>query len=112
MKRVYVGNLSFRAAEADLEAAFAAFGQVRSVSIIRDRDTGQSRGFAFVEMENDDEAAAAISGLNGTQLAGRTITVNEARPQERREGGRGGPRGGGPGRPRSGGSEYGSRGPR
>lgn len=98
MKKIYVGNLSYRTAEQDLEAAFAAFGTVLSVSIIRDRQTGDSRGFGFVEMDKDGEASAAIAGLNGSQLHGRALTVNEARPRSGRSdrpGGRGGFRGGG-----------------
>ena len=91
MKRIYVGNLSFDTTEEGLEAAFAAYGTVRSVSIIQDRQTGRSRGFAFVEMDSDPEADAAISGLNGTELDSRTLTVNEARPRTDR-GGRGGER--------------------
>ncbi|UCG17825.1 MAG: RNA-binding protein [Phycisphaerales bacterium] len=88
---MYVGNLSFDTTEEGLEAAFAAYGTVRSVSIIQDRQTGRSRGFAFVEMDSDPEADAAISGLNGTELDSRTLTVNEARPRTDR-GGRGGER--------------------
>jgi RNA recognition motif-containing protein len=80
MKRIYVGNLSRQVSEEALEAAFAAFGEVRSVSIVKDRDTGQSRGFGFVEM-NDTEAAAAITGLNGQNLDGRALNVNEAKPK-------------------------------
>ena len=86
---IYVGNLAREATEADLQEAFAAFGQVTSVNIIKDRFSGASRGFGFVEMASDSEAQAAIAGLNGKELKGRTITVNEARPrEERREGGR------------------------
>lgn len=89
MKKIYVGNLSFQTTEQQLEAAFAAHGTVASVSIVRDRQTGNSRGFGFVEMESDEEAAAAIASLNGTQLGGRTLTVNEARPRtDRPRGGR------------------------
>lgn len=80
MKRIYVGNLSRQVNEESLEAAFAAFGEVRSVAIVKDRDTGQSRGFGFVEM-NDTEAAAAITGLNGQNLDGRALNVNEAKPK-------------------------------
>lgn len=89
MKKIYVGNLSFNTTKEGLESAFAAFGDVQSVAIITDRDTGRSRGFGFVEMTNDSEADNAINSLNGQQLDGRTITVNEARPREDR-GGRGG----------------------
>jgi RNA recognition motif-containing protein len=90
---IYVGNLSFETTETELEAAFAAYGAVRSARIPSDRDTGRPRGFGFVEMDNQAEAQAAISALNGTQLGGRTLTVNEARPREERSyggGGRGG----------------------
>ncbi len=90
MKRIYVGNLSYSTTDESLEAAFAAFGNVRSVAILQDRETGRSRGFGFVEMETDDEAQAAIENLNGSQLDGRTLTVNEARPREGGGGGRGG----------------------
>ena len=102
---IYVGNLPFTITEDDLQEAFAAYGQVSSVSIIKDRDTGQSRGFAFVEMPNDTEAQSAIAALNGQDLKGRTLTVNEARPRTE-----GGPRGGG-GRRGGGGGGYGDRRP-
>lgn len=91
--RIYIGNLSNQATEDDLREAFSAFGQVASAQIMVDRYSGQPRGFAFVEMANNTEALAAISSLNGKEVKGRAITVNEARP--RREGGpgdRGGPR--------------------
>ncbi|HTX79354.1 MAG TPA: RNA-binding protein [Longilinea sp.] len=91
---IYVGNLSFQASEDDVRQAFEAFGQVDSVSIVKDKFTGQSRGFAFVEMPNQAEAQAAIAGLNGKDLKGRAVNVNEARP--RTEGG--GRRGSGGGR--------------
>jgi RNA recognition motif-containing protein len=97
---IFVGNLSYQTTEAELESAFAAFGAVERVSIVRDRDTGQPRGFAFVEMTNADQAASAIQGLNGTELSGRAINVNEARPREERGGGN---RFGGGGRPKGGG---------
>ncbi len=87
MKRLYVGNLPYQVSEADVQNAFAVYGPVRSCSIVRDRETGQSRGFAFVEMENDENALAAINGLNGQQLDGRALTVNEARPPQRSGGG-------------------------
>jgi RNA recognition motif-containing protein len=90
LKKIYVGNLPRQATESELEGAFTPFGTVRSVAIIRDRMTGESRGFGFVEMDNDAEAKAAIDGLNGKDFNGRTLTVNEARPQERRSGGGGG----------------------
>jgi cold-inducible RNA-binding protein len=81
---IYVGNLSFQASEEDVQQAFAAYGAVTSASIIKDKFTGQSRGFAFVEMPNADEGKAAIQGMNGKDLKGRTLTVNEARPKEDR----------------------------
>lgn len=100
---IYVGNLSREVIEDDLRQAFEAFGQITSVNIIKDKFSGQSRGFGFVEMPGRAEAQAAITGLNGKELKGRTLSVNEARPQsERREGGGGGGsrggRGGGGGR--------------
>ena len=101
---IYVGNLPFTVSEDEIREAFAAYGEVSSVAIIKDRDTGQSRGFAFVEMPNGNEAQAAISGLNGQDLKGRTLTVNEARPRAE-----GGPRGGGGGRRSGGGGGYGDR---
>ena len=81
MKNIYVGNLSFKTTQDELHAAFAQFGDVASVNVITDRMTGQSKGFGFVEME-DAGATAAIEKLNGTDLGGRTITVNEARPRD------------------------------
>jgi RNA recognition motif-containing protein len=89
---IYVGNLAYDVTEADLQAAFEAFGAVASVNIIKDQYSGQSKGFGFVEMPSASEAKAAIAGLNGKALMGRTVTVNEARPragggQERRSGG-------------------------
>ena len=91
MMSVYVGNLSFEATEDELREAFASYGTVNNVSIITDRMTGRPRGFAFVEMADDTEAQAAIEALNGKELAGRTLTVNVARPKtDRRGGGRGG----------------------
>ena len=94
---IYVGNLSFDTSESDLQAAFAAYGNVTSARIATDRDTGRARGFGFVEMSNQAESQAAIAGLNGTQLQGRTLTVNEAKPREERSSGgnRGGYGGGG-----------------
>ena len=81
-KKLYVGNLSFETTTADLEAAFAPFGSVRSAQVVTDRDTGRSRGFAFVELsEGGDDA---IAKMNGAQLQGRTLTVNEAKPREDR----------------------------
>ena len=97
-KRLYVGNLPFQVTEADLSDLFAQVGGVDSVKIITDRDTGRSKGFAFVEMSDDSAAEQAISKFNGTDFSGRALTVNEARPVEKRDfgGGRGG--GGGRGR--------------
>ena len=89
LKRIYVGNLSYRTSEDGLESAFTAYGAVDNVAIVMDRQTGRSRGFAFVEMSTDEEAAAAIEGLNGMELDGRTLTVNEARPRADRSGGGG-----------------------
>jgi cold-inducible RNA-binding protein len=81
---IYVGNLSFDTSERDLEAAFAAYGAVTSARIATDRDTNRPRGFGFVEMGSQAEAQAAIAALNGKELQGRTLTVNEARPREER----------------------------
>src|SRR5208283_4495637 len=113
MKNIYVGNLAFDATEDQVRSLFEAHGPVDKVSIITDRDTGQPRGFAFVEMTDDETASKAMEALNGTNLGGRNITVNEARPKAdrpRREGGGGGRGGygggrggGGGGRGRSGG---------
>jgi RNA recognition motif-containing protein len=107
---IYVGNLSYKASEEELRQAFAAYGQVSSVAIIKDAATGQSRGFAFVEMPNAPEGAAAITGLNGKEFKGRPLKINEARPREerpRREGGGGGGYGGGGGGYGGGGGGYG-----
>jgi RNA recognition motif-containing protein len=90
MKKLYVGNISFQTSEDDLREAFGQFGTVTSAQVVTDRDTGRSRGFAFVEMS--DGADEAVAAMNGAQLGGRTLTVNEARPREER-----GPRGGGGG---------------
>lgn len=95
MKNIYVGNLDYHISEQELRAAFEAYGQVDNVTIMRDRDTGQPRGFAFVEMANDEEAQKAITGTNGTQLGSRNLNVNEARPKTERPGGGGFNRGGG-----------------
>jgi RNA recognition motif-containing protein len=89
-KKLYVGNLSFDVDSSALEGIFAAFGTVQSAQVIMDRDTGRSKGFGFVEMGNDQEAQAAIAGLNGKEVGGRSLTVNEARPKEDRGGGGGG----------------------
>jgi cold-inducible RNA-binding protein len=84
---IFVGNLSFKTTEDELQKEFEAFGEVESVKIIKDQYTGRSRGFAFVEMEDRDQALAAIAGLNGKELVGQTLTVNEAKPREARGGG-------------------------
>jgi RNA recognition motif-containing protein len=86
---IYVGNLSFDTTEDDLRDAFAAYGEVSSVAVIKDKFSGQSRGFAFVEMAGKPEANAAMQALNGSNLNGRTLTVNEAKPREERTGGGG-----------------------
>jgi RNA recognition motif-containing protein len=101
MTNIFVGNLSYNTSESTIEQAFAAYGAVERVSIIRDRDSGQPRGFAFVEMTNSNEAASAINALNGREMDGRAWNVNEARPREDRGSGNrfggGGNRGGGGG---------------
>ena len=89
-KKLYVGNLSYGVDSSELEQLFGQHGTVVSAQIINDRDTGQSKGFGFVEMGTDDEAQAAIAALNGQQHGGRALTVNEARPREERGGGGGG----------------------
>jgi RNA recognition motif-containing protein len=91
---IYVGNLSFDAGESDVRALFEAYGAVTSVSIIEDKFTGRPRGFSFVEMAQDTEAQAAIAALNGKDLKGRPLTVNEARPRTEHRGGGGGGGGG------------------
>jgi RNA recognition motif-containing protein len=96
MKNIYVGNLDFQSTEDELRAAFEVYGKVDKVAIVTDRDTGQRRGFAFVEMANDGEGDKAIADLNGATLGGRALMVNEARPKRERApagGGRGGGRG-------------------
>ena len=82
--RLYVGNLAFATTNEGLKAAFEQFGAVESATVIMDRDTGRSKGFGFVDMNNDEEAKAAIEGLDGKPLGGRNIRVNEARPREER----------------------------
>ena len=103
MKNIFVGNLSFNTTEDELRQMFGTYGQVDRVSIMTDRDTGRSRGFGFVEMANAEEGEKAIAGLNGSEIGGRTLNVNEARPKtehgggggrDRDRGGRGGDRGG------------------
>ncbi len=106
MTNIFVGNLSYQTTQDELMAAFAAYGSVEKVSLVRDRDSGQSRGFAFVEMTNAQEAANAINGLNGAELNGRNMNVNEARPREPRSGGFGNSRGSGN---RGGGGGFGRR---
>ena len=81
---IFVGNLSFASAEDDLRQLFDAFGTVERVMIVKDRETGRSRGFGFVAMPNEDQARDAIEGLNGTEFQGRTLTINQARPREPR----------------------------
>lgn len=106
--KLYVGNLSFNTSEAGLRAAFEQHGQVASASLVMDRDTGRPRGFGFVEMPNDGEAKNAMNAMNGKELDGRPLTVNEARPREERSGGGGG-RGGFGGGGGRGGDRGGSR---
>ncbi|HTM56324.1 MAG TPA: RNA-binding protein [Pirellulales bacterium] len=103
-KKLYVGNLSYSVSSSDLEQLFAPFGTVQSAQVIQDRETGRSKGFGFVEMGSDQEAQAAIQGLNEQDHQGRPLAVNEARPREDRGGGGGG--GGGRGG-RGGGGGYG-----
>ena len=100
MKNIFVGNLSFGSTEQDVRSMFEQFGSIERVSIVTDRETGKARGFGFVEMSNDDEAERAIAALNGANLDGRAINVNEARPKEDRGGGGGNRGGGGGGRNR------------
>ena len=90
MKNLFVGNMSFSTTESDLRSIFEPFGEISQVNVITDRDTGRARGFAFVEMTNDEEAAKAIEALNGKELDGRALNVNEARPKAERGGGGGG----------------------
>jgi cold-inducible RNA-binding protein len=88
-KKLYVGNLAFSMTDSTLEQAFAPFGTVESAKIIMDRDSGRSKGFGFVEMSSDQEAAKAIEAMNGKEVDGRALTVNEAKPMAPREGGGG-----------------------
>jgi cold-inducible RNA-binding protein len=97
MKNIFVGNLSFGATEDAVRSMFEAYGTVERVNLITDRDTGQARGFGFVEMTNNAEADRAIAELNGRDLDGRALNINEARPKEDRGGGGGGGRGKGGG---------------
>jgi RNA recognition motif-containing protein len=110
-KKLYVGNLAFSIDKNDLEQMFASHGTVTSAQVITDRDSGRSKGFAFVEMGSEQEAQAAISALNGKSVDGRNLVVNEARPQEPRSGGSGGfgGRGSGGGRSHGGGFGRGGR---
>ena len=106
MTNIYVGNLSFNASDDDLRAAFEQYGEVTSVNIIMDRDTGRSRGFAFVEMADAENAKDAIESIDGTDIAGRAVKVNEARPRPPRGGGGGGGGGGRYGGGGGGGGRY------
>jgi RNA recognition motif-containing protein len=99
-KKIFVGNLPFSMGETELRTLFEQKGTVDSATVMRDAETGRSRGFAFVEMANDEEAEKAIKELNGYSAEGRALTVNEARPKTERRGGFGGGRGAGRGRPR------------
>ncbi len=114
-KKLYVGNLPYSVRDGDLEQAFGQFGSVTSAKVMMERDTGRSKGFGFVEMGSDEEAQAAISGMNGQPLGGRSVVVNEARPMEDRPprtgGGGFGGGGGGGGRREGGGGESGFRSP-
>lgn len=109
-KKLYVGNLAFTATEGSISDLFSQYGTVSSCNLITDRDSGRSKGFGFVEMGTDDEAAKAIAGLNGQQVEGRALTVNEARPKAPRSGGfegrSEGGYGGGGGQRRGGGGRY------
>ena len=102
--KLYVGNLGYGVVDRDLEQMFAQYGTVQSAKVIMDRESGRSKGFAFVEMGSDSDAKAAIESLNGTEVGGRALTVNEARPKEDR-GGSGGGYGGGGGGDRNGGAK-------
>ena len=93
-KKLYVGNLTYGVTDSDLQRMFEAHGTVQSAQVIMDRDTGRSKGFGFVEMGSDQEAQAAITALNGKEVDGRSLTVNEARPKTEGGGGRGGSGGG------------------
>ncbi len=97
MMKLYVGNLSFNTSESQLRDLFSAFGEVASAALVMDRDTGRPRGFGFVEFSDPEHAKAAIAGMNGKNVDGRDLTVNEAKPREPRSGGGGGGFGGGGG---------------
>ena len=86
MKNLFVGNMSFQTTESELRSLFEPFGDLTRVNVVTDRDTGQARGFGFVEMSNDDEATKAIAALNGKEVGGRALNVNEARPKTERSG--------------------------
>lgn len=103
MKNIFVGNLDFAATESSIRALFEPYGNIERVNLITDRDTGRSRGFAFVEMTDPAEADRAIAALNGTELDGRALNINEARPKSEGGGGGRGFGGGGGGRPGGGG---------
>jgi cold-inducible RNA-binding protein len=107
--KLYVGNLAFQTTSQDLEQLFGQAGTVQSASVVEDRDTGRSRGFAFVEMATQDEANSAIEQFNGKELGGRALKVNEAKPRENRGGGGGGGRGFGGGGGYGGGNGGGGR---
>jgi RNA recognition motif-containing protein len=111
-KKLYVGNLTYAVTENEIRDAFSQFGEIASVNVIKDRETGRSKGFGFVEFSDDQAGATAIEQMNGQDLGGRALTVNEARPQAPREGGGGGGfrSGGGGGGFRDGGSRGGPRG--
>jgi cold-inducible RNA-binding protein len=104
--KLYVGNLSFQTSSDDLQELFAQAGTVESASVVEDRDTGRSRGFGFVEMSTKEEGEAAIAQFNGTEVNGRALNVNEAKPRENRNGGGGGGRGFGGNRGGGGGGGY------
>lgn len=97
MKNLFVGNMNFQTTESDLRALFEPFGQITRVHVAKDRETGRARGFAFVEMANDDEAAKAVAGLDGKEVDGRNLKVNEARPKTEGRGPRSSGSGGGGG---------------
>ncbi len=98
MKNLFVGNMSFNTTESELRSIFEPYGEITRIQVMTDRDTGRARGFGFVELADDGEAAKAITELNGKELDGRALTVNEARPKPERSGPRGGGGGGGRGR--------------
>jgi RNA recognition motif-containing protein len=105
-RKLYVGNLTYGVTDSALEQMFAPHGTVESAQVIMDRDTGRSKGFGFVEMKTDQEAQAAIAAMNGKEVEGRSLTVNEAKPREDRGGGRGGSGGGRGGYGGGGGRRY------